>query len=181
MPLTAEVTNEVDGEVMISWMTEEFIQDHTYTVEHSANSGERFEAIATVNQPSAYLGVMNYYEQLHEEAKRGRNLYRLRIENPEGDIFYSEEAEAILYGDSEIALLYPNPTEEVATLELFETFGESVTVELLGVQGNIIYSQQLAPDAQQIELDVKQLPSGTYFVKLNYSKSGVKVLKLMKK
>lgn len=181
MPLTAEVTNEVDGEVMVSWMTEEFIQDHTYTVEHSADGGERFEVIATVNQPSAYLGVMNYYEQLHEEAKRGRNLYRLRIENPEGEIFYSEEAEAILYGDSEIALLYPNPTEEVATLELFETFGESVTVELLGVQGNVIYSQQLAPDAQQLELDVKQLPSGTYFVKLNYSKSGVKVLKLMKK
>ncbi|MCR9098661.1 MAG: T9SS type A sorting domain-containing protein [bacterium] len=181
MPLTAEVTNEVDGEVMVSWMTEEFIQDHTYTVEHSADGGERFVEIATVEEPSAYLGVMNYYEQMHEDAKRGRNLYRLRIENPQGDIFYSEEAEAILYGDSEIALLYPNPAEEVATLELFETFGESVTVELLGVQGNVIYAQQLAPDAQQLELDVKQLPSGTYFVKLNYSKSGVKVLKLTKK
>ena len=181
MPLTAEVTNEIDGEGMVSWMTEEFIQGHTYTVEHSADGGTRFEAIATVDQPSAYLGVMNYYEQLHEEAKRGRNLYRLRIENPQGQIFYSEEAEAILYGDSEIALLYPNPTEEIATLELFETFGESVSVELLGVQGNVIQSVQLAPDAQQLELDVKQLPSGSYFIKLNYSKSGVKVLKLLKK
>ena len=181
MPLAVEVTDEIAGEVQISWMTEEFLQDHVFTLEHSVDGGERFEPIAALTEPSAYLGVMSYYEHLHLEPKRGRNLYRLEIENPEGETFYSEVAEAILYGDSEIALLYPNPTEDVATLEIFETFGEAVTVELLGAKGDVVQTRQLAADAQQLELDLEQLPAGTYFVKLTYGQSGLKVLKLLKK
>ncbi len=181
MPLAVEVTDEIAGEVQISWMTEAFLQDHVFTLEHSIDGGSRFEPIATITEPSAYLGVMSYYEHLHLEPKRGRNLYRLEIENPEGETFYSEVAEAILYGDSEIALLYPNPTEDVATLEIFETFGEAVTVELVGAKGDVVQTRQLAADAQQLELDLKKLPSGTYFVKLTYGQSGQKVLKLLKK
>lgn len=180
MGLVAEVEDEESGLISVNWMVEEFLRDHTFTLEHSRD-GERFEDLAVVEAPSAFLGVMNYYEHMHESAKQGRNVYRVRIENRAGDIFYSEEAEAILYGDSKIAMLYPNPVEDIATLELFETFGEEATAELINANGAILLRRQADADTKQLQFDLSSLPSGTYFLRLNYSRSGNKVYKLIKR
>lgn len=40
MLFIVEVINEVDGEVMVSWMMEEFIQDYIYIVEYFVDGGE---------------------------------------------------------------------------------------------------------------------------------------------
>lgn len=85
---------------------------------------------------------------MYEDVKCGCNFYCLWIENLQGDIFYFEEVEVIFYGDLEIVLFYLNLVEEVVIFELFEIFGEFVIVELLGVQGNVIYVQQLVFDVQ---------------------------------
>ena len=180
MGLVAEVEDEESGLIAINWMVEEFLRDHTFTLEHSRD-GERFEDLVVVKEPSALLGVMNYYEHMHESAKRGRNIYRVRVENRAGDIFYSEEAEAILYGDSKVAMLYPNPVEDIATLELFETFGEEATAELINANGAIILRRQADADTKQLQFDLSSLPSGTYFLRLNYSRSANKVYKLIKR
>jgi len=180
MPLVAEVTDEAAGNINIHWMTEEFLSEHHYTLEYSSD-GQDFEAMAEVSSPTAFLGNMNYYEYLHEQAKRGRNIYRVRIENPSGEVFYSEEAEVILYGDSKIALLYPNPVEAIATLELFETFGEEISVDLVNANGALIQTRDAEADTKQLQFDLTRLPSGTYFLRLNYSRTGVKVYKLVKR
>ncbi|TXB63594.1 SdrD B-like domain-containing protein [Phaeodactylibacter luteus] len=180
MPLNVEVTNEEQGEVLISWIVDENLVGHNFIVQHSRD-GETFSEIGQVDEPTAFLGSMGYYEFEHEAPKRGCNLYRVIIINPEGEIFYSEIGEAILANDSKIALLYPNPTEDVATLEILESFGEDIQIELLSATGNLIFSRNLEVDAKMIQIDTDGLPAGTYFLKVRYAKAGLKVLKLVKR
>lgn len=179
-PINVEVTGQEEGEVLVSWMMENSLATgHTFTVEHSGDGGQ-FEAIGVVENPAAYLGSMNYYEFEHRQPKRGRNFYRIIIHTPAGEEFLSEVEEAILFNDSEIALLYPNPTSGQAVIELFEDFGEEVQVDIISANGARLYSRLLAEGTQRAEFNLGGYPPGVYFFALRYSKSGVKVLKVLK-
>ena len=165
---------------MVSWMMEELLaSNHEFTVEHSRN-GVDFEPLGGMNTPKAFLGSMNYYEFEHHAPKRGRNFYRIQILNPDGEAFFSEMGDAILYNDSEIAMLYPNPTRDQVVIELFENFGQEVQVEVFSANGVQMLSRTISEDAQQAEFDLSGYPAGVYFFNLRYSKSGVKVLKVLK-
>ena len=179
LPIVVEVEDEVAGDVKLSWMMEEMLEDFTFEIQHSSNAVE-FAAIGESTEPRAQLGGMHYYEFMHHGAKRGHNYYRLLVTAPNGDTFYSEIEDAILYNDSRIALLYPNPVNETAVLELFETFGEDVEVEIVNANGARVQYIEVDADTPSVNLDCADLPTGTYFVKVRYSQSGLKVLKLLK-
>ena len=180
MPINVEVANQDRGEVMVSWMMEELLaSNHEFTVEHSRD-GVHFEALGEMNNPKAFLGSMNYFEFEHHAPKRGRNFYRIQIQNPEGEIFYSEIGDAILFNDSEIAMLYPNPATDQVVIELFENFGQEVQIEIFSANGVRMYSRTIQEDVQRAAFDLSDYPAGVYFFNLRYSKSGVKVLKVLK-
>ncbi|MCB0546714.1 MAG: T9SS type A sorting domain-containing protein [Phaeodactylibacter sp.] len=180
LPINVEVRNQDEGQVIVSWMMEGLLaEDHEFTVEHS-DDGVHFEALGDMNTPQAFLGSMNYYEFEHRSPKRGRNFYRIQINSPYGAAFFSEIGEAILYNDSEVALLYPNPTMDQVVLELFENFGQEVQVEVFNANGARTLSRTISEETQRAEFDLSNYPSGVYFFNLRYSKSGVKVLKVLK-
>ncbi|MCB9300606.1 MAG: T9SS type A sorting domain-containing protein [Lewinellaceae bacterium] len=179
LPITVEVTNQDPGEVLISWMAEQGLPGLMFKVEHSKD-GTNFQTLGQTNTPRAFLGSMSYFEFEDFEAKLGRNYYRIRVEAPDGEVFYSEIGEAIIYGDSKIAMIYPNPVSQVATLEIFETFDTDVNAEIFNVNGARMWSKNLPKDVKRIEIDLSQYPSGTYFLKLRYGKTGEKVLKVLK-
>ncbi len=180
LPVNVVVTNAEEGEVMVSWMMEELLaSNHLFTVEYSAD-GVDFEPLGEMNTPQAFLGNMNYYEFMHLAPKRGRNFYRIQVHSQYGDTFYSEIGEAILHNDSEIALLYPNPTTDQVALELFEAFGQEVQVEIFNANGARLHSQTIAEDTLRADFDLSGYPAGVYFFNLRYSKAGLKVLKIVK-
>lgn len=181
MPINVNVVSEEEGKVMVSWMMEEALAPGLgFTVEYSED-GVHFEALGEMNTPLAYLGSMNYYEFAHLSTKRGRNFYRIQIQSQYGETFFSEIGEAILYNDSEVALLYPNPATNRIVLELFENFGQEVQVEIFSANGARMSSRTFWEDTQRAEFDLSDYPSGVYFFNLRYSKSGVKVLKVLKR
>ncbi len=179
LPIDVDVIDQEAGEVMISWMVEESLEGLMFKVEHSKD-GNEFRPLGQTNTPRAYLGSMSYYEFGHYEARPGRNYYRLRVEAPNGEVFYSEVGEAIIYTDSKVAMLYPNPTSHVATLEIFETFETEVQAEVLNAQGARMWAQTLPADVKRIELDLSEYPAGAYFLRLRYGRAGEKVLKMLK-
>ena len=181
LPINVAVTNEEKGEVMVSWMMEQQLAaSHAFTVEYSVD-GAHFEAIGERNTPAVFLGSMNYYEFPHLTTKRGRNFYRIKIHSQYGEIFFSEMGEATLYNNSELALLYPNPTNNHIVLELFENFGQEVQVEIFTAGGTRMHSRMVSGDARRAEFDLSGYPAGVYFFSLRYSRSGVKVLRVLKR
>ncbi|MCO6480930.1 MAG: T9SS type A sorting domain-containing protein, partial [Phaeodactylibacter sp.] len=180
LPVNVAVTNAEEGEVLVSWMVEELLaSNHLFTVEYSAD-GVDFAPLGEMNTPKAFLGNMNYYEFMHLTPKRGRNFYRIQVYSQYGDTFYSEIGEAILHNDSEIALLYPNPTNDRIALELFENFGQEVQVEVFNANGSRLHSQTIPEDTRRADFNLSGYPAGVYFFNLRYSRSGVKVLKVVK-
>jgi hypothetical protein len=83
---------------------------------------------------------------------------------------------------SEIAFsLYPNPTEEMASIEYQAQGNENVNLQILDLTGRIISekSYQLTEGTHQLEVNVSTLASGYYFVKLTENaKVGVQKLRV---
>jgi hypothetical protein len=76
--------------------------------------------------------------------------------------------------------IYPNPASSHANIE-FETFSAApVKVELFDLHGRLLESIKESPDSgtNQIEINVKNIASGSYYIKL-YSDAGVKTGKLL--
>ncbi|HMQ48346.1 MAG TPA: SdrD B-like domain-containing protein [Saprospiraceae bacterium] len=180
MPIIVNVVDEEAGEIAVSWAMDETEGELQYTLERSAD-GVQFKYVADVNQPSAHLNSTNVYEHLDGQAKRGHNYYRVRLTNAEGEYTYSEIGHAILQGNSEIAMIYPNPIDNQLVLELFETFGQEVEVEILSIDGHRLHREVLDAETTRREMDFSNFPSGAYLLKIRYSESGVKVLKVLKR
>jgi len=182
LPINTEVlsssTNE-EEHVRVSWRMDAVLDGYTFEVQY-AEDNESFVDIGDATEPMAYLGAMNYYEHMHFEPKLGHNYYRVRATAPDGTVFYSEVDDAVILGNSKIAMIYPNPVSDMAILELFETFGQEVGIEIVSSNGAMMQSLQVDADAERVELNMENYPSGTYLVKVRYSRSGLKVLKLIK-
>jgi hypothetical protein len=180
MPIVVEVTDQVAGDVKVSWMLEEELEGYIFEVLYSEDA-QNFDLIGAASTPRTFLGGMGYYEHFHFDTKRGHNYYQVRAIAPNGDSFLSEIEDAVIYGDSKIALLYPNPVTDIAVLELFETFGQDVVLEVVSANGARMYYQEVSQDTERVLLDCSAYPSGPYFIKVRYSRSGLKVLKLLKR
>jgi len=179
-PISANANvNGGDDAVRVSWRMEDVLEGYSFEVQYSENS-ENFTSIGAADEPMAHLGAMRYYEHMHMQPKLGHNYYRVKATAPNGEEFFSEIEDAVFLGDSKIAMLYPNPVDDMAILELFETFGEDVDIEIVSTNGARMKSIVADKDAERVELNVGDYPSGTYLVKVRYSKSGLKVLKLIK-
>jgi hypothetical protein len=179
LPIIVQVTNEKASEVMVSWVVEEVLRGQEYTVEYSKD-GTNFEPLGRARAPRAFQGSMSYYEFMHYEAVLGLNFYRVRIDAPDGQRFYSEIGDAVLFGASEVAMAYPNPTTDWLILEIFETFGVAPRIEIYSANGARMWEYNVPAGQKRLEIDVANYPAGTYFVRLNYGKTGQKILKVLK-
>gem|GEM_PF-4208398 len=74
--------------------------------------------------------------------------------------------------------IYPNPVTGVCTLSL-EKNSESAVVDLYNLRGALVTRQNFS-NTRQFQLDMSNLPSGIYFVKVksNTTSSTTKLLKL---
>ncbi|MEM5566071.1 T9SS type A sorting domain-containing protein [Psychroserpens sp. AS72] len=72
--------------------------------------------------------------------------------------------------------MFPNPAKDVVTIRLNANSFGNVTVNIIDLQGKLILEQHIS-EGNNLELDIADLQSGLYFVKLNVNnKSLVKKL-----
>ena len=70
---------------------------------------------------------------------------------------------------SQIFKVYPNPANEVAYLEFFEKTAGETQVRILDMAGKML-SQQTVSDAENVEINVADLPVGIYLVQVSNAK-----------
>ena len=66
---------------------------------------------------------------------------------------------------------YPNPSNGMVHIKTTDMTDEEVLVEVFDAQGQVCYSQRGAMDNVDPQIDLTQLPSGQYFVRISSSKS----------
>ncbi|MFN7117923.1 MAG: SdrD B-like domain-containing protein [Saprospiraceae bacterium] len=172
--------NAIDNEeVMVNWTVPEDGENYQFLIEHS-NNGETFQSIGQVLFPTNVNAGMRSYEYLDPAPKRGWNYYRVMAVDRTGKKTYSEVEELVLYADSELMHLYPNPVRDILTLEIFETLNDDVQLQVVNTSGVVLQTVKAPADVKRQELDFSDYPAGTYFIKVRYGKIDVKVLKVLK-
>jgi hypothetical protein len=68
--------------------------------------------------------------------------------------------------DADVLLLFPNPVQDVLTLEVAQASPQRLTLEIRNVQGQtVLRNTYSTPNALQV--DVSALPSGVYSLAIN--------------
>jgi hypothetical protein len=80
--------------------------------------------------------------------------------------------------NSIIAKLYPNPNNGIFTISVLENEVKNLNIELFDVFGKSVYKTN--SNSINTEINISNLPTGTYLVKLTSDKLN-EVLKLIKK
>lgn len=181
LQISSSVTNPDAGEIMVSWEMSSLVTGLTYEVEH-APDGVNFERIAVVNEAARQQNGVHFFEHYSSAPKKGINYYRVKVIDENGASIHSNIAEVILYEDSKIAMLYPNPVNDRLYVEIFETFGaQEVFVEVFSVSGKLLNSIPVAQDARQLDLDFGHYPAGAYMVRLRLGETNIRTMKVIKR
>lgn len=176
--INTEVTNENTREVLIDWQIKKgALMD--YNIEYSED-GTNFMDLGPNNDPAGFTAEELQYMYLTTAPKMGRNFYRVKMSDGQGNEWYSNTEEVIFFNESKLALLYPNPAKNNAVLEIFESYDEDVTVELVSSSGQLMQTHEVAAGSPRISLDLTDVATGVYLLRVRFGKTNVKALRLVK-
>jgi endonuclease I len=92
--------------------------------------------------------------------------YRLKMLDQDGKFENSKVVAVKLNNNLSNALLYPNPALDYLNIKLYQVLQANSTLQVMDVTGRIVKEQIVNANTVNINLDVKNLSAGRYFVKI---------------
>ena len=154
-------------ENVINWKTQSETNSDYFDVERSSN-GLDFYAIGKVQAKGQSTQIENY-DFIDKSPYYPVSYYRLRQVDLDGQYKYSPMISIEIDGEKDIEIyrVYPNPTSDVATVEFSLSKNETTTVEVLNINGAVIYSESFeAKESNSINLKCKDWNQGLYFIRI---------------
>uniref|UniRef100_UPI00359492BE ice-binding family protein n=1 Tax=Persicitalea sp. TaxID=3100273 RepID=UPI00359492BE len=158
---------------VLSWATAEEVNSDRFEVEHSLN-GKTWQMIGKV----AAKGDTNdkqWYSFTDVNPANGSNLYRLRIVDRDGTFDYSR-LKSLEFDINIETALYPNPVSERLLLKT-DDLKKISRVEFYNSMGIAVMQSDSVPNSG---LDVKNLPTGLYVVKVTRTNGSTYTFKVLK-
>jgi len=151
---------------LLEWSTASEQEADYFVVEHSMN-GESFKSIAQVKAAGTTIERQNYQFRF-ADPQHGTNYYRLRQVDEDGASHIYKTISAYQFKDLELVKAYPVPTYDDITLEVRYIETSDFTLEIIDPSGKTVKQQQVLFEAgvNTIELDLSDLASGAYHIKL---------------
>ncbi|RMF02115.1 MAG: T9SS C-terminal target domain-containing protein [Bacteroidetes bacterium] len=179
--LGTTVTDNELGQVMLDWEMSASFEPLEYVVEYS-DDGQDFTEIDRVTQETHLRNGIRYYEYITIAPKKGLNYYRVKVVDSAGNSVNSNIEEVIIYTESKIAMLYPNPVTDQLTVEIYETFDASdVSLEIFSVSGKRMASIPVAEGAKNVQFDMSIYPAGAYLVQLRLDETPIRTMRAIKR
>jgi Secretion system C-terminal sorting domain len=149
-----------NGKVRLNWHVEQEVDTKLYEVEKSTN-GTNFNKIGqqVSLQKDAWI-----YTDYDTAPVTGWNYYRLRITDKLNKQTYSGVAKVYFDKNVPVVKLFPNPATDVVNIQLPGALAGKVTLQLYSSTGALISSNK--PSSATVQLNVRQLAAGNYFVKI---------------
>lgn len=177
--MNTTVTEQED--VLVEWQIANDRIATIFDLEYSKD-GESFELLKTIEEPDMVASGQRYFSYKHILPKKGHNYYRIRVyeKNKEWE-YYSSTEEVIIFGDSKLLLVYPNPVwEDELHIELFEDLEENLLIRLFAIDGVLLQQRRLLDPVKKLTLDMSSYLPGTYFLTVQFGKTLTKQYKVIR-
>lgn len=172
--LSFTATAESDG-ILLNWTTASERNSDHFTVEHSTDNRifTRIGQLAAAGSSSSQL----HYAFRHRSPAMGINYYRLVQVDKDGT---SERSwtEACRADRGTSALLYPNPVQDLLSVQLATDLPEGASIWINGPMDRSMVQVPIKSlqDGRSFTVDTQRLPSGTYFMRMVATNGAVSMI-----
>lgn len=161
-------------EVHLVWTTTQERNTDYFTVERSKN-GTDWETLTKV-AGAGNSRITLRYETLDKTPYMGKSYYRLKQTNYDNTYTYSE-IETINI-DAETIRIYPNPTSDIAILNVGDYAEQLLNYTLLDAQGKILLEENIHQATHNIHL--QNFSDGTYIIQVRAGENIISSHQLIK-
>lgn len=145
----------------LAWSTSEETNSDYFDVERSGD-GKAWEKLKTV-AAKGESSVEVHYSAVDDSPMGGINFYRLKMVDKDGT-FALSKIRNVEFDLKTGYTLFPNPVSDKLSFKSTEDWNSVASIKIYNAQGVEVYT---SPSVPVKEVDVKNLPSGTYVVKLS--------------
>jgi hypothetical protein len=170
------------GVVDLEWVTATETQNDYFAVERSED-GIVFTSVGTVRGSGTTTDTHTYeftdgIAPAKTTSSGGELYYRIRQTDLSGNVAYSHVVRVSSQNEGPAFTAAPNPATDLVTV-FFAEATESVTVELIALDGRLVASSSPAQGETQLNLDVSGLESGMYVIRMRDPKGGMSTSKIL--
>ena len=151
-----------DKNVSLNWKTMNELVASSYEVEHS-DDGNNFYTMAKV---VSLNGKTNNYAFVYDDPKMGRNFFRIKHNEDNGDVTYSDIRQTVIGAQNSGLITYPNPTSNKLYIEMLSTNASDGTIQIFNALGKLIINQKFEKNQSRYEVDMSTLPSGNFILRV---------------
>ncbi len=156
---TAQKNNNT---IALNWKVANEINVKQYEVERSID-GINFNLIGAL----AGSNITNY-SFIDKNLPNGAIVYyRLKMIDQDGKFKNSNIVSVKLKTNVSNAIVYPNPTMGSLNIKLYDILTSNSTLQITDVTGRLVKQQTINASMVNINVDVKGLPTGRYFIKIS--------------
>jgi parallel beta-helix repeat protein len=152
--------------VVLKWKTASEINNDYFTVEKSVDCAN-FELVDII-KGAGNSNIILYYETYDNKPYIGTNYYRLKQTDYDGNYKYSDIRMVYIPLTNDKISIYPNPIKDNINIQINADEKTNVSIEIIDINGRIVYNRNknLNKDNNLIEINVSNLNSSVYFVKI---------------
>ncbi len=153
--------------VQLDWTTASEINNKGFEVERSLNIDSGFRNIGFVKGNGTTTEQQNYTFNDSDVRKGVTYYYRLKQVDLDGAYDYSDVVSASLKGKGMDISLLPNPTKDLVNVFVVNAVKENIQINVYNIQGQVVLNRRVTiRENNMIELDIKDLTSGVYMLKV---------------
>lgn len=159
--------NKLEKEVLLEWETQSELNNEYFTIERSPDGIRYFELgnIAGAGNSTERL----FYEYLDENPFTGKNYYRLKQTDFDGNFTYSDVRIVEFEGKEAVLNIFPNPVSfDAVAFQYWAPKENAISINIIDLSGKVILAQEgMAQQGMNyFDLKIEDLPKGVYFVKI---------------
>ena len=166
--------------VAVNWTTLPEATEYSYTVQHSTNM-QSWRKVETIMGKQDAVNP-NVYLYVHATPIIGKNFYRIRRLSSMGQEAFSEILVIeVSFAASEGVLIAPNPVGKSLYIMNAIQYDTDVNIDISATNGSVLHRVNIPAGVMYSEdLQVVDLPTGIYFVRIRFGNGDVKTLKIVK-
>lgn len=166
-----------DDLVILNWSLFPGSGEDQYTIQKAINTS--WLDLKTFSFPGGASSSEAFFSYTDISPAEGKNLYRLKLVNHEGQILYSNVLAADIGKNARTLSLYPNPVRNEAVLNWNKTVGAG-TILVLNGAGVKVFEKQIENPSNVMNIDFSPLKNGLYYLVLTTTDGAAKKISFVK-